>query len=87
MSRRRGQQEGSADLKKEVDTLRRQLARLRRENERLRNEGTEESPDEDVEIVPSCPKCGSDQLAQVTTPSGKKISSCRACKKWRSRPA
>lgn len=83
MSRGRRQDEAS-DLKKEVDSLRRQVSRLRKENERLQADG-EESPAPEETGAAKCPKCGSEHLAQVKTPSGKKITSCRTCKGWRSR--
>lgn len=92
MSRRpqRGQNETeprtAADLRQENRSLRRQLAKLRRENLRLQGIVEETSPDpEESAETPTCPKCGSTELGQIKTPNGKVVTSCRACKKWRSK--
>ena len=86
MSRARQKEQDVEELHKENQSLKRQLARAEREIARLQGtveEEIEESPA--PERKPSCPKCGSTNLGEVTTPSGKSITACRACKKWRSR--
>jgi hypothetical protein len=77
--------EDEPDLKKEVKTLKRQLARAHREISRL--QGTVEEKEEQVttKTEATCPKCGSTNLGEISTPTGKKFVSCRDCKKWRSR--
>jgi hypothetical protein len=81
-----GETRDGGDLKKEIKSLKRQLARANREIARL--QGTIE---DDVEVTPevkskaSCPKCGSNDLGEISTPSGKKITACKSCKKYRSR--
>jgi septal ring factor EnvC (AmiA/AmiB activator) len=88
MSRRRKDQDDVDELKKENKSLKRQLARAEREIARLQGtieEEVEESPA--PERKPTCPKCGSTNLGEVSTPSGKTVTACRACKKWRSRAA
>ena len=78
-----------SDLKKEVESLKRQLARLRKENENLRQNENEKDEDEEV-VSPTpastCPKCGSDNLGKIGTPSGRVVTACRSCRKWRSKP-
>lgn len=87
MSRGSGETRDGGDLKKEIKTLKRQLAKANREIARL--QGIEAG--DDVEATPEpqkkavCPKCGSDDLGEIQTPNGKKVTSCRACRKWRSR--
>jgi hypothetical protein len=78
-----------AELKKEVRTLKRQLARANREVDRL--QGLKEDGDEEEKAAKpkqertTCPKCGSSDLGELATPNGKKVTACKACKKWRSR--
>lgn len=78
----------AAELKREVERLKRQVARLRKQVEKLEPEP--EDPETGTKVpkasAPTCPKCLSSELGQVSTPSGKIILSCRACKKWRSKP-
>lgn len=74
----------SAELKKENEKLKRQVARLRKQVEKL-DVPVEESPVETPKDKPACPKCRSTNLGEISTPNGKTITSCRACKKWRSR--
>jgi formylmethanofuran dehydrogenase subunit E len=74
-----------ADFKREVRTLKRQLSRANREVERLQGleEEVEEKPVKTNRAT--CPKCGSTNLGQLTTPNGKRVTACKACRKWRSR--
>jgi cell division septum initiation protein DivIVA len=86
MARKRDEEE--SELKRENKRLQRQVARLRKE---LEQAGIEDSdPDaEPVKAAPEpekCPKCYSTELGEIETPSGKKVTSCRSCKKYRSKP-
>jgi hypothetical protein len=89
VSRRQpGETRDGGDLKKEIESLKRQLARANREIARL--QGVTEDKNEvspEPEVKPLCPKCGSNDLGEIATPAGHKIVSCRACKKYRSRAA
>jgi predicted nucleic acid-binding Zn-ribbon protein len=89
MSRRQpGETRDGGDLKKEIKSLKRQLARANREIARLQGtveEGEETTP-EASKPKQACPKCASTDLGEISTPSGKTVVACRACKKWRSRP-
>jgi hypothetical protein len=85
--RQSGETRDAGELKKEIKSLKRQLARAHREIARLQGvaaEDVEESPEADRPKA-VCPKCGSANLGEISTPNGKKITACRACKKWRSR--
>lgn len=78
----------AAELRAECRSLRRQLSKLRRENERLQGIVEEVSPEHDEttgSVVEVCPKCGSPDLGKIKTPNGKVVTSCRSCKKWRSK--
>lgn len=77
------------ELRRENDRLTRQVARLRREIERLQGlkEDGETSPTAKEYKKPTCPKCGSTNLGQFQTPTGKKVTACRSCKEWRTKPA
>ena len=88
MSRRRsGEPRDGGDLKKENEALKRQVARLRKQVERL-----DETPDDEEPVLveeapkPKCPKCKSVDLGEIETPAGKTVTSCKSCKKWRSKP-
>lgn len=77
----------AADLKRENRNLRRQLARANREIERLQGIAEDKPVAEKPPVeVAACPKCKSTDLGEVVTPGGKTITSCKSCKKWRSRP-
>ena len=81
-----------AGLKKEIEQLTRQVARLRKENDRLMSmDDRERSPDPlpkpAKELVIHCPKCKSTDIGVLPLPSGKKVSACRSCKDWKSRPS
>lgn len=82
MSRGKGEEE----LKKEVKFLKRQLARANREIARLQGtaEDGEETPGTQKQEAAACPKCASTNLGEISTPTGKVLVACRACKKWRS---
>lgn len=78
----------AADLKREVQLLKRQLARAQRETQRL--SGVAEDPLSD-EVVPEkkkvkktlgvCSKCeSSEHLFPFVTPGGKKLTACKKCK-------
>jgi hypothetical protein len=82
---REGNTRELADLRRENDRLKRQVARLRKQIDHEVKEEDRE-PESKPEPRPCCPKCESTDLGEVTTPSGKKVLSCRGCKKWRSRP-
>lgn len=72
----------NAELKKEIESLKRQVARLTKELRRADN--PEESPEsEEEEGKLCCPECGSDKLTIIVTPSGANRYACRGCKKWR----
>ncbi len=72
----------NAELKKENETLKRQVARLTKELRKA--EQPEESPEEeDDEPKLACPECGSEKLTIIVTPSGANRYACRACRKWR----
>jgi hypothetical protein len=88
MSRRAASDLDASELKKENKALKRQLARANREIVRLQGvqEDAAEADEEQIyEVKPRCPKCLSANLGEIKTPTGKTITSCRACKKWRSR--
>ncbi len=79
------------ELRREIERLTRQIARLRRENDRLQGLTTEkeDSPAPSASKLPNkptCPKCGSTNLGQLNVPGGKKVTACRACKDWKTRP-
>lgn len=85
-----------AGLKKEIEQLTRQVARLRKENDRLMSmddkEGSPEPENLPIErlskaLVIHCPKCKSTDIGVLPLPSGKKVSACRSCKEWKSRPS
>lgn len=73
-----------ADLKKENRALRKQLTRLRKqllrvmEIHNLHDSGTEEVPEGSPETRPTCPGCGSINLASVTLPTGVLVA-CKDC--------
>jgi hypothetical protein len=76
-----------AELKKENTSLKRQMARLRKKIEELEAQLSGTEPEQAPELpvgIPICPKCKSEDLGEIETPSGKKFVACRACKKWRS---
>jgi hypothetical protein len=78
------------ELRAENRSLRRQLTRLRQENQTFRDEAeTRKDEYEAFENVrtdkETCPKCNSTDLGTISTPNGKTVTSCRSCKKWRSR--
>ena len=74
--------------------LRTENSRLRRQVSRLKKQVDQEvalRDDEDQDPTPAeaapdqrcCGKCGSYDLGSYTTPRGKVVVGCRACKKWR----
>ncbi len=84
----------AAALKRENSKLRRQVSRLKKELTKSHDVAVpEESPEPvqettvPVEIsessAPCCPLCGSLELAEVSTPSGKKMVGCKSCKQYR----
>lgn len=89
-ARRDAATQEAGELRRENERLTRQVARLRREVERL--QGLKEDPAEESltrkeHKKAACPKCGSTNLGQFQLPSGKKVTACRACKEWRTKPA
>ncbi len=89
MSRQPGETRDGGNLAKEIKSLKRQLAKANREIERLQGV-VEEEIAENTDAAeeppkPSCPKCESTDLGQISTPNGKRILSCKSCRKWRSR--
>lgn len=94
-NRRRGQESAQeiGELRRENERLIRQVARLRRENERLQGLSSEKDDDpvptttKAAGARASCPKCGSTNLGQLTIPGGKKVTACRGCREWKTKPA
>lgn len=77
------------ELRREVERLTRQVARLRRENDRLQGFTTEDeeaAPPAKPAAKATCPKCGSTNLGQLGLPNGKRVTACKACREWKSRP-
>jgi hypothetical protein len=75
-----------ADLKRENHQLHRTVQRLRREIDRLKllTPESEEPPDvvEKVETSqPTCPECGSADVASFSTPAGSVRRVCKHCRK------
>lgn len=73
-----------AHLKQENKALKRKVAALRKQLDQNLSTVDVDEPDVVVETPvakkPGCPKCGSADLMSLTTPRGKAIKFCRACK-------
>lgn len=83
----------AAALKRENSQLRRQVSRLKKQLTHNHDPAPpEQSPEPESQSVPvevpesnapNCPLCGSTELAEVTTPSNKKMVGCKSCKQYR----
>lgn len=75
------------ELKSEIKSLKREVARLKKqlakqeEAELIAQEPEPETPLPPEPPKPTCPSCGGTNLSSYTTPRGKRVYGCKACKK------
>lgn len=74
-------------LKKEISKLKREVSRLKKlliQDLPVKQEIQEQQePFIETPLVSFCPICKSEKIGSYTTPAGKKITSCKTCKKYR----